>query len=373
MELIYVSGLIGLLALGYTYFVYPLVMWVWNRFIARGSCLCVSRAINYHEVAVVMSVYNEEKFLKSRIEQIRNMKYGKEVLIVIGSDGSTDNTNRILADLQKKYENVKGFVFPRRGKAATINALIKLLPEHVRYVILTDVKTFSDDNSIEVLISGLQAKDVGLTMPWIKALNSSEGLYFNTEIRLKCYESIVFGYCAGAFGNMYAIKRDLFDPIPENFVVDDLFVTLQIVLKRHNMRVCSNTNSYVVPTDVKQEFQRRRRIATGNWQIIKWMVTKLHQFPLSFLFVLVSHKLLRWLGPLWILSVIASGVLLIVQNTMVIIPLSVLLALILVFRTIRNTIVRFAVLNMALFMGFFDFLFKKQRGTWRPTKREVIL
>ncbi len=373
MELIYVSGLVGMLALGYTYLIYPFLMWAWSRFIDRGSCHCGSKAINYQEVAVVISVYNEEKFLASRVEQIRKMKHGKEVLIAIGSDGSTDRTNQILAGLRKQYKNVKAFFFPRRGKAATINDLIKLLPERIRYIILTDIKTFSDDNSIEVLIGGLQAKDIGLTMPWIKALNSNEGLYFNTEIRLKCYESMIFGYCAGAFGNMYAIKRDLFVPIPENFVVDDLFVTLQVVLKQRKISVCDNTNSYVVPTDVKQEFHRRRRIATGNWQIIKWMVPKLFQFPAPFLFIMFSHKVLRWLGPLWILSIIGTIAISMVQIPMVIAFLSTLLILILIINPMRNLVIRFVVLNAALLVGFFDFLFKKQRGTWRPTKREVTL
>jgi len=373
MEMIYAVGIVGFLALAYTYLIYPLVMWFWAKVKATDACLCEERVIEPKKIAVVMSVYNEERFLQQRIEQLRNLKYGTEVLIVVGSDGSTDRTNSILKELAKRYANVKAFFFPRRGKASTINDLVRSLPENIEYLVLTDAKTFSDDNAIEVLVSALKGEGVGIAMPLVKATGSKESVYFDMEIKLKCHESLVFGYCAGAFGNMYAMRRALYVPVPENFVVDDLFITLQVVLKGYKTKVCGNTSSYVVPTDVWQEFQRRRRIAAGNWQVLKWMVARTFKFPLSFLFIMFSHKLLRWLGPFWILSIIASTSMLMVQFPILAIPFLVLLVAIYVIKPLRNLVVRFVVLNAALLMGFFDFLFKKQRGVWNPTKREINL
>ncbi len=373
MEMIYGVGIVGFLALAYTYLIYPLLMWLWAKVGGNDACVCKEESIDPREVAVVISVYNEEKFLRRRVEQLLKLKYGTEVLIAVGSDGSTDETNRILEELGSKYNNVNAFFFPRRGKASTINDLVRLLPENIKYIVLTDVKTFSDSNAIEVLVSALRDEDAGIAMPWVKVQGSNEGIYFDMEIRLKCYESLVVGYCAGAFGNMYAMKRNLYVPIPENFVVDDLFVTLQVVMKGYRTKVCRNTSSYVVPTNVLQEFLRRRRIAAGNWQIVKWLIIRIFKFPLSFLFVLFSHKLLRWLGPVWLLGIIISLVGLTIQIPIIGIALLLVLSVIYLTKTLRNLVVRFLVLNAGLLMGFFDFLFKKQRGVWNPTKREITL
>ncbi len=374
MDWIYLSGLVGLMVLTYSYVVYPVLMWVIWRVKSKGNCECRERSITPQEVAVVMAVHNEERFIKERLEQILNSHYGRDVLIAVGSDGSTDSTNEILEKFSEKYDNVSVFFFPRQGKASTINRIMEKLPEEIKYVILTDVKTLADDNAIPILISALISKEkIGVAMPWVKTTHSDEGLYFDLEIRLKCYESEVFGFCAGAFGNMYALRRDMFRPIPSNFLVDDLFVSIEVVRKGGQIKVCRNTASYVAPTTTMKEFARRRRIATGNWQIVKWMMSNITKFPFAFVFVFLSHKVLRWLGPLWIILIFIALLKMGFQNPFLVPYMAILGFVVLLVRPMRALALRFLVLNMAMLFGLYDFFFKKQRGMWEPTDRQLSL
>lgn len=56
-------------------------------------------------IDILLPVYNGESFLIEQIESIQNQTY-KNFNIIIRNDGSTDNSQQIIDDLSKQYENI---------------------------------------------------------------------------------------------------------------------------------------------------------------------------------------------------------------------------------------------------------------------------
>lgn len=75
------------------------------------------------KVAVLLSTYNGEKYLREQLDSIENQTY-KNIQIVIRDDGSHDNTVEIINEYSKKYGNVKFIYGKNKG---FIKSFFKLL------------------------------------------------------------------------------------------------------------------------------------------------------------------------------------------------------------------------------------------------------
>ena len=63
-------------------------------------------------VSIIISAYNEEKVIENRVLNITELAYNFDTLeVLVGSDGSTDRTNEILLELEKKVFLAVRFYF----------------------------------------------------------------------------------------------------------------------------------------------------------------------------------------------------------------------------------------------------------------------
>ena len=60
-------------------------------------------------------------------------------------------------------------------------------------------------------------------------ISFQEKTYINWEVKFKHAESKLWGMLMGPFGGCFAIRKSLFTPIPENFLVDDFYVCMNIL------------------------------------------------------------------------------------------------------------------------------------------------
>ena len=116
----------------------------------------------------------------------------------------------------------------------------------------------------------------------------------------------------GANGPIYAIRRDLYVPIPPETVVDDFVIPLLVKL-RSGCAIIYDREAVAreeTPPDVMSEFHRRARIGAGGFQSIGmlWKLLDPRQGWIAFTFF--SHKVLRWLCPFFLIGLLASSVLL---------------------------------------------------------------
>jgi cellulose synthase/poly-beta-1,6-N-acetylglucosamine synthase-like glycosyltransferase len=203
----------------------------------------------------------------------------------------------------------------------------------------------------------------------------------NREMKIKYNEGIIYGASMGVFGALYAIRKEAFNAIPKNYNVDDFFVSMNVL--KDGKKVIFTNDAIADETltgNLNEEFRRKVRIATGNFQNLKHFFPILFYFwkPVSYIFI--SHKVIRWLGPFLLLFILISLSMLIEFNVykyllggvIFIAVLSILeMILSLMKINIKNLrfITHFLTMNIALAVGFFKFVFGNKSGIWEPSKR----
>jgi cellulose synthase/poly-beta-1,6-N-acetylglucosamine synthase-like glycosyltransferase len=208
-----------------------------------------------------------------------------------------------------------------------------------------------------------------------------DSLYWRYETLLKRWEGRL-GALLGSNGAIYAIRREHYIPIPGDTIIDDFTIPLLLKL-RHGKRIVYDeeaiANEETAP-DVRAEFRRRARIGAGGFQSIvrlwRLMLPTYGWTSLAF----VSHKVLRWFCPFFLLLALAANLLLVTNPFYVLILAGQVafysLALAGVFLPGNGSLVRllrlttlFTSMNIALAVGFWRWLTGQQPGTWQPTAR----
>jgi cellulose synthase/poly-beta-1,6-N-acetylglucosamine synthase-like glycosyltransferase len=371
----------------YAYAGYAALVWILSRLFGRKPLPPDAQTPFYPKVSLFIAAHNEQSMIESRILNALEMDYPKEQLeIVIGSDGSNDGTVEIV----RRYADrgVRLFHYAqRRGKAAVLNSSFSKLTGDI--VILSDANTFLDRDAVKQLIRWFAEPSIGvvcgrlvLTDP--KTGNNVDSLYWKYETFLKKCESRL-GALLGSNGAIYAIRLDLFSPIPSNTILDDFVIPLLAKL-RSNCRIIYDTSAVAheeSAPDVGTEFRRRSRIGAGGFQSIGMLWRLLNPLRGWISFAFLSHKILRWLCPFALIGLIISNLFLLDQPIFRLIMFAqlgfYLISLLGPHLNGRNIVIRlirsvpmFTGMNVALFVGFLRWL-RGVDGTWQRTARTADL
>jgi cellulose synthase/poly-beta-1,6-N-acetylglucosamine synthase-like glycosyltransferase len=322
---------------------------------------------------------NEEKVVEQKLRSILHNNYPKEKLTVfIGLDACTDSTREII-EHQFKFAHFKTIEFPERiGKPGVINKIIQeYIPADNSILILTDANIIFTESTIYELVKYFKDPQIGLVDSDIqpeRITNDNERDYWNYETEIKKNESAAYGIIPGPSGGCYAIRRNLFSPVPSNFLVDDFFIGFNIVTQHHKAILNSNAICYEdVVTNWKDEFRRKVRIATGNFQNL-WHFRKFIFKKNLVSFIFISHKIIRWITPFILLILYA---IMLVAAPLFILIVTLFLPLIdlllftfgMEFKPLRR-FHYFIVMNAAVFTGFLKFCKGVKNNVWQPTTRK---
>jgi len=339
-------------------------------------------------ISILVSAFNEEAVIEEKIESVFKSDYPKEKFeLLIGSDNSTDKTNEIVEKLAQKYSNlIFNPYHSRRGKQNVVNDLFQLSKGSI--LILTDANVIFDTNTISEIARAFKNPEVGLVDTnminrglKIEGISHQEKAYISREVMIKQHESVVWGSMMGPFGGCYAIRHEDYSKVPSNALVDDFYINMKIFEK--GKKAVNNLNARVfedVSNDLKIEMIRKIRIATGNFQNLKWFGHLLWPMNNGIAFTFLSHKVLRWLGPFFLIIAFVTSLFLIeypfyqlalaLQLLGFLVPLidSILRKL-----NVHNKLLRFIThfysMNLALLIGFFRFTRGVKSGVWKVTKR----
>ncbi len=370
----------------HTYVFYPLFMILIYRNSNHNQLLFYSDD-ELPSIAILIAAHNEEKVIEKKILSVFNTNYPSSKLkVFIGSDASTDRTDEIISNLTNTYSNIEFIKFKGRvGKISIINHLQSLCDEPV--LILSDANVIFKQNTIFELVKYFKDSNVGLVSAnIIKESSNNDGIsyqekkYLNFENKIKASESYAFNFIMGAEGGCYAIRNNLFSKVPSNFIVDDFFITMQ-VLERKNYALLNNLAICIedVTSDISSEYRRKVRISSGNFQNLFFFKHLLFDFS-SICFAFWSHKVLRWLTPFFIFICLFSSVFLIPYHKFFIWISCIQLVLLLFplfnyFFKFNNVFLKFIahfyLMNFALFEGFIKFIKGIKSSIWEPINRNV--
>ena len=356
-------------AVVYTYAGYPLLLLVQRRLRA----LPIAHAKSFPTVSIVMAAHNEELNLPRKLENIHALDYPADRLqIVIASDGSTDGTNSILFEQGPRITPL--LISAAAGKANALNHAVAASTGEV--LVFLDVRQAVEPDAVSELVSCFADPNIGavsgeLQLESADGRSSADGLgiYWKIEKLTRKLESAT-GSVVGATGAIYAMRRELFQPIPPGTLLDDVLIPMQVARagKRVIFHAPAIARDRVFP-EASKEFGRKVRTLTGNYQLLRlapWLLTPAN--PL--LFRLISHKLLRLVVPLLLIvllvaSAMAPGglyrVALLVQVSFYLIALLGVVAPNSRRQRTVSVAYTFTMLNFAAAVAFYNFLGGRSR------------
>lgn len=314
----------GVFLVFYTYIGYGMLLWVlvkMKRFV-KGKAVKAALPADEDlpDVTFMVCAYNEQDVVDMKMENTLQFNYPHDKLHIMWvTDGSTDATN----DRLSRYPGVEIVFSPeRKGKTAALNHGISMVKTDL--TIMTDANTMVNPEAVREIVRCFQDPQVAcvagekrvMARHEGQAAAEGEGLYWKYESALKKMDSELYS-AMGAAGELNAIRTRLYQPMPENALLDDFVMSMRMVDQGY--RIAYSPDAYAMEygsADLNEESKRKRRIAAGGLQSIWWlrsMMNPLRNPMVAFQFV--SHRVLRWsITPVALLALIPLNVALVLMK-----------------------------------------------------------
>jgi poly-beta-1,6-N-acetyl-D-glucosamine synthase len=371
----------SLTAIFYTFAGYPLAVYL----LARLGSRKVAKNYITPSVSVVIACLNEEKNIAARIENLLESDYPEELVeILVVSDGSTDDT--VARAGHCRNDRVRVFHYPeQKGKPTALNLGIANAEGEI--IVFADARQSFEAAAIKELVANFADRRVGAVSGAYlmsdnkgSAVGEGVGFYWKYEELIRKSEALM-GSVIGATGAIYAIRRRLWQPLPPETILDDVYTPMRIAMQGYRVVFEERALAHdVVAKSAGREFARKVRTLMGNYQLCQLMPRLL--LPTSGLLVqFFSHKLMRLVAPIFMLLLLVANVRLALQadftaeaffyaaslTVQLSFYLSVWLGWLLSKRQRKvrlfNVAYVFSVMNAAALVGLFYFLFSK-RDVW---------
>ena len=293
---------ISALGLFYIYLGYPLLVWLLARLFPKP----VRKGETHDPFSVVIVAYNEAEKLPAKIDSIlRCRDEGLLREIVIASDGSTDGT----AERVRKFKDPRIRVeewSERRGKPAVLNDVLPSCETDL--VVLTDARQELHPDALLELASNFADERVGVVSGELIFVDeagtpaaSGMGAYWRYEKMIRRSEGR-FSSVPGATGALYAMRTQLFSPIPATTLIDDVVIPMQAIARGRRCVFDDRATVYDQPSQTEsQEAVRKRRTIGGVAQLLRLYPQWLLPWRNPIWFQYVSHKVGRLASPILLL------------------------------------------------------------------------
>ena len=363
----------------YTYVGYGIVLYLLvfvKRLATKAKPLADITDDRLPEVTLMVCAYNEEDIIAEKMNNTRRLDYPSDRLhLVWVTDGSNDNTNVLLS----AYPEVKVIYSPeRRGKAAALKHGIKEIDTEI--VMMTDANTMLNPEAVREVARLMQDPKVGCVSGEKKVMARSdsdeaaqgEGLYWKYESTLKRLDSELYS-AMGAAGELCVIRRQLMTDIPDDTLLDDFIISMEIVKKGY--KIAYTSNAYAMEygsADLHEESKRKRRIAAGGLQScwrLRSLMNPLRHPVVAFQFV--SHRVLRWtITPICLFALVPLNTLLVLSGEGIVYTIIWILQILFYASAAAGVRISkyFIFMNLNVFRGM-AYLFNNSTGMWEKAKR----
>lgn len=334
-------------------------------------------------VDVLMAAYNEAAVIAQKVHSVLGCDYpAHQLRLLVGSDASTDGTDELLASLAESYGGrlIWHRFEARTGKPPIINQLAASSQADI--LVITDADALFHPHTISALVAPFEQEKVGgvqahanIRITENDVVARQEASYTQREMAIKAGEG-VWGCVIGGFGAAYALRRQLFRPVPQGFVVDDFYTFADLNVQGYQTVFSAEAVTELqVSGDQQVQFRRKRRIGKGNFQNL-WHFKQLLWGFNRLSYVFWSHKALRWLSPMLLFTALlaaclGSGQFGWLQWAAAGMASAIGLACVdLLLRPwgISNRFMRFLshflLMNLALLLGWFDYLRGDRQVHW---------
>jgi cellulose synthase/poly-beta-1,6-N-acetylglucosamine synthase-like glycosyltransferase len=295
----------------YTYAGYPALLLLISAFCRRrksdlGYCPSIS---------VLIAAYNEEKSIEEKIEQTLALDYPADKLeIIVLSDCSRDGTDQIVRSFRDPRVRLLR-MRKRRGKTHAQNEGVKAAKGEI--IVFSDATTVYHSQALRYLACNYQDPTVGAVTGRNRYFdpdgNSPTGLgtvaFWNYENLIKTMQSRIHTL-SGCVGCIYSVRKCVYKELPDD-VISDLVQPLWVIQKGYRVVFEGRAWAYEETTNsTAQEFSMRIRVVTRGMRGLLSVPELLKPWNYGWTsFQLYSHKVLRWLVPIFLIGAFVSSLL----------------------------------------------------------------
>ena len=243
--------------LAWSYVAFPIVVLVRGRLRPRPYRM----ADLTPRVSIIIAAHDEAGVIAAKLDNLLAVDYpAAHLKIVVASDASTDGTDGIVADYADR--GVRLLALPRGGKAAALEAAVAVTTGSI--LVFTDANSIFDRAAVRALVrpfadpavGGVAGNQVYLSGDDSPASTGERG-HWGLDRMLKRAESAA-GNVIAATGAIYAIRRELFRPIPSG-VNDDFYESLSVIAAGSRLVFAEDAVAFE-PTASSRSAEYRRKV-----------------------------------------------------------------------------------------------------------------
>ena len=291
-----------MLQCAWTFVLYPLLIYLLASVKSQRRDKSSGRDTGHPPITVVIAAHNEEFRIRARIENLLRCDYPADRLeILVVSDGSNDRTVEEAGSLQSG--NVRVLDRPEKsGKPSCLNVAVEQASGEV--LVFADARqTFAPDALLKLarhFADPVVGAVSGQLFPHASTGGTAQGIdfYWKLEKALRHAESRLES-CIGCTGAIYAMRKELFQSIPPDTLLDDVVIPMQAALQGFRILFEPEAKAFdpqrLAPV---REKMRKARTLAGNFQMLFRHPAWLLPWKNRLWWMLASHKYSRLLTPI---------------------------------------------------------------------------
>jgi biofilm PGA synthesis N-glycosyltransferase PgaC len=264
-------------------------------------------------LTVVIAARDESARIGARLRNLFACDYPADRLaVLVVDDGSRDDTAAQATAVGDPRVSVLRLT-PSGGKAAALNAALAQV--RTPLTVFADARQSFSRGTLAALAAPFSDPHVGVVAGelHLRAAGAgahavaADGLYQRLERALRRAEGEL-GWAHAASGAVYALRTDLFRPLPPGLLLDDVLLPLQA--RQAGARICVAPEAIALDeagSDLSREFARKLRTLVGNWQLLAARPWLLHPARNPVFWPWLSHKVLRLMAPWALLGALLAA------------------------------------------------------------------
>jgi cellulose synthase/poly-beta-1,6-N-acetylglucosamine synthase-like glycosyltransferase len=371
----------------YNYIGYPVLIYFFNTFQKKAF----NADPDYRpSVSFIVAAYNEESCIEQKIVNCLSLKYPKDLIeFIFITDGSTDKTVAIISAypfIKLMHQSERG------GKTHALNRAVASASNEI--LVFNDANTIINEEAILRITRHYKDQTVGGVAGEKKVINpqkqefqsaGNEGFYWKYESFLKQLDSDFYSV-VGAAGELFSIRRSLYEPIDKRIILDDFIISMEVAIKGYKVVYEKEAYASELPSQNLQEEQKRKiRIAAGGFQAMTILkpANWYWRYP-RLLFLYISHRVLRWaFSPFCLILAFVSSLIMSILSGLFYWKLFFAIQFIVYVTVLTTHIISpekvtfkpakllyyFVFMNVSVISGFFRFLRGSQSAVWEKAKR----
>jgi cellulose synthase/poly-beta-1,6-N-acetylglucosamine synthase-like glycosyltransferase len=370
----------------YVYLLYPVLIWALAglRRERRGEAGPQRTTAAF---SVVIAVHDEAARISSRLDELLRLidATGRSAEVVVVADGCTDAT----AALARAHPSPLVRVIElseNEGKARALSRGSEVAKGDI--LVFADARQRWGATALQRLLENFDRPEVGavtgeLMLDAPNGVLTGVGLYWRYEKWLRRNEGRLHS-TVGVSGSISAVRRELFRPIPQGVLLDDLYWPLQVVMQGRRVVYDEAAIAYDrLPERAKDEFLRKVRTLSGNFQLAVVLPQALVPWRNPIWAQFISHKLLRLAIPWMLLAVFLASTLLLDGSLYFIAFLAQVLFYALAVMAlaggpglrwrVATAAASFVVLNAAAWVAFWMWICGRTEGAWKKVTYDFSL